>query len=182
VSPMQVSFRSHSSHPRLNAWFVRRREYQVPHVTGLTVCQTKTGKFDVQEIHGPPVEYEYFHFPVLENDPDELRTVRDFMDREFLGFSANGIGPEMSKDEIYELLSRVSRIRHSGEYLPEKYGVLALDCLTEFDARLPLVTPLVPFRTDPRKDPKNFQAYLAEIKQIEMTEETTAEQPPERDK
>ena len=171
LSPVQVKFRYHNSHPHFNAWFIRRREYKEPLRVGFSINPKKKGKSAINWILGDPIEYEYFHFPVLENDPDELSMVREIMDKQFNGLTVEGFHdhePEAVKSEIYKILSWSM---NDEDYTPDKYGILDVSSLTEFDGRLSQVDPLISFRVDPRALPMTSTRYLSEIVERELGNE-----------
>lgn len=105
-SPIQIKFRSHNSHPRMNAWFLRRTENEENKMVGMHIT-TKNGKRTIKKIYADLVEYDYFYWTIFENNSEELSLVREMMKKNFHGFSTEGDDfDQMDKDAAYELLGK----------------------------------------------------------------------------
>jgi len=169
-SPLQVKFRTHDTHPRLNAWFLRRERYKERRWTGINMRRLPNGKVELDRIYSGLIEFHYLHCPVLENDPDAFFEVRKLVQDNPTGIGLSGIVPKNTADGV-NLMRNYGNVhcehptpsaeirRQLEQHLPRDFVrepterdrlLLGVDQLTEFDARQALVEPLIPFRVDPR--------------------------------
>jgi hypothetical protein len=163
-SPIQIKFRTHNSHPRFNAWQIQRREYNSPPQTGLEMKYFNGKFYDLRKTYGELVDYEYSHWTIFENNPDELLHVRKLMKQNIFGFSANGFD-KIGKNSALDLRNHLEEVKLE----MEAYNIKSVERLTEFDGRLSSLNPLIPFKVDPRKSLEKGMQFYEEIQMIEKT-------------
>jgi hypothetical protein len=166
-SPIQIKFFVHDTHPRFNAWCLRRREYVEPPIIGIEGSFGGEGrKGYLKTLYGDLVRYDYFHWTVFDNDPKEILMVRNLMDRYSMGMSIKGF-ELLSKDDIYRLLNE---FKIDDEVDLKAYGIKTIDQLTEFDGRLTSSKPLIPFSTNPKFHDSLVNGVMNELVDIENAE------------
>ena len=148
-SPLRARFRSHNTHPKANAWILRRTKH-------------------TRYIHGRtpgvgPTDYEFLYAPIFENSPEELRNVWHILDR-WIPYDASQ-GTRVQSDEFLRNVER-------NPDKPSNWGYEIVDRrLTEYDAQRPEFTPQIPLRADPRSDPAIQQRALEVIRDLRGIEE-----------
>lgn len=159
ISPIQVAFKSHSSHPRFTAWVIRKKIYRES-----PVLFYRFGNSGMERVMGDCTQYDYYQWPLLTNSRDELRAVRDMLinDREGTNFAESNI-KILTKVESLKVLQEIKKLKQS-----ETHDVLAADQLTEFDGRT-ASDSIIPLQTDPRLSSIQMSEILQHILKLERT-------------
>lgn len=172
-SPIQTKFYTHDSHPRLNAWLMRRIQYEKPPIKAISgTLKWRDGSFagtTKPKIHyGDMIQYDFCYWTIIENQIKEMEMARRLMSQEFIRL---GNRDAMTPDDLPSLYKWLIR-----EELEDKsrYGISSIQHLTEFGGRFNNNQVLITLNEDPRMGNLSSNKYISEIKKIEAQLKTKA--------